>query len=219
TVPPMDELIDCASDSPAIKAQFNSNIAVMKSRIVIIPPKRTRQSAEYMAGGGTFPLNFAIGWIYRMRCIFSSCCALSRLRLASLFTFVLLVGCAKTGYRFQQVDKDPPVELPLKLTGFYGVRDGSIVTAEAHFTDGSDRVTMNIVLFLRPPAEFRSGTYEASVGGRMIVGAVECPSLTFQGGQTALPVVGGLFTLKDENSRPLYRVNIPAMPLTGRPKQ
>jgi hypothetical protein len=39
---------------------------------------------------------------------------------------------------------------------------------------------------------------------------VECPSLTFLGGQTALPNVGGVFILKDEKNRPVYRVRIPA---------
>jgi hypothetical protein len=33
------------------------------------------------------------------------------------------------------------------------------VNAEARFIDGADLVTMNIEIYLRPPAEFRSGTY------------------------------------------------------------
>ena len=47
-------------------------------------------------------------------------------------------------------------------------------------------------------------------------GGVECPSLIFQGGQTALPTVGGVFILKDERNRPLYRVRIPATGLAHR---
>jgi len=108
--------------------------------------------------------------------------------------------------------------MPLKFDGFSGLRDGSVVKAEGHFADGADTVTMNVVLYLRPPAEFQSGTYQASVDGQMSSGTVECPSLDFQGGQTALPSVGGTFILRDENNRRRYRIRIPATPLTGRPR-
>jgi hypothetical protein len=127
-----------------------------------------------------------------------------------------LPGCMNTENRFERIDGDKYVALPLKFDGFYGVRDGALVKAEARFVDGNDMVTMNMTLFLRPPAEFQSGTYQAVIAGMMKSGSIECPSLTFQGGQTALPTVGGVFILKDESNRPLYRVRIPAMTLTGR---
>jgi hypothetical protein len=129
-------------------------------------------------------------------------------------SIVGMPGCARTDFRFERLDGDQSVTLPLKLEGFYGLRDGASVKAEAHFGDGNDVATMNIALYLRPPAEFVSGTYQASIGGKVTSGSVECPSLAFQGGQTALPAVGGVFILKDENNRPLYRVRIPATMLT-----
>jgi hypothetical protein len=48
----------------------------------------------------------------------------------------------------------------------------------------------------------------------MVSGSVECPSLTFQGGQTALPNVGGVFVLKDRMNQPVYRIRVPATMLT-----
>jgi hypothetical protein len=131
-------------------------------------------------------------------------------------TFFLTLGCANDNYRFERIDTDPPVELPLKLAGFYGVRDGAKVTAEAYFVDENNTVVMSIEIFLRPPAEFQSGTYQATMAGNMSSGSVECPSLTFQGGQTALPNVGGTFILKGPDNEPLYRVRIPATMLSGR---
>jgi len=125
----------------------------------------------------------------------------------------LLSGCTSTRYRFERVDGDQPVALPLKFDGVYGVRDGALVKAEGRFMNGSDVVTMNFTVFLRPPAEFQSGRYSAVIGSKVNSGNVECPSLDFQGGQTALPAVGGLFVLTDENNRPLYRVRIPATTL------
>ena len=127
-----------------------------------------------------------------------------------------VAGCGSADYRFERIDGEQAVTLPLKFDGLYGVRDGASVNAEARFVDGADLVTMNISVYLRPLAEFRSGTYQAMIGGRMTAGRVECPSLTFQGGQTALPTVGGLFLLKDDQSRTAWRVRIPATMLTRR---
>jgi hypothetical protein len=137
-------------------------------------------------------------------------------KLISLLVLISAFGCARAEYRFERIDSNPPVTLPLKFDGLYGLRDGSVVKAEGLFVDGRDAVTMRLVVYLRPPAEFQSGTYQAMIGGKMTSGSVECPSLTFQGGQTALPTVGGVFILKDETNRPLYRIMIPAAQLIRR---
>src|SRR5262245_16525364 len=137
-------------------------------------------------------------------------------RIYFVFIFALTLGCANTEYRFEQIDRDPPAVLPLQFAGLYGIRDGSSVKAQAEFVNGEDSVVMDIALYLRPPVEFQSGTYKGTIGGKVVSGSVDCPSLTFQGGQTALPTVGGLFILKTEDGRPLYRVRIPATMLTRR---
>jgi len=127
-------------------------------------------------------------------------------RVFVLFALVFAVSCAR----------EQAPTLPLKFDGIFGLRDGATVNAEARFVDGADRVTMNIKLYLRPPAEFSSGTYQAMIGGKMTTGNVECPSLTFQGGQEALPTIGGLFLLKDDQNRTVYQVRIPATKLVRR---
>jgi len=137
------------------------------------------------------------------------------MKLLICFAPLLLLNCANRDYRFERINGDSRVTLPFKLEGLYGARDGASVRAQARFVDGMDFVTMDINTYLRPPAEFQSGTYSASIGGRNITGAVECPSLAFQGGQTALPAIGGVFVLKDEQNRPIYRITIPARPLTS----
>jgi hypothetical protein len=119
-------------------------------------------------------------------------------------------------YRFERIDGPQPSTLPFKFDGIRGVRDGAAVNAEARFTDGADFVTMKITLQLVPPPEFRSGMYEASIRGQTTVGPVECTSLTYLGGQADQPSVGGVFILKDEQNRPVYRVRIPATPMARR---
>jgi hypothetical protein len=130
-----------------------------------------------------------------------------------LFALLLLFGCSRTEYSFERIDGDKAVALPLKFDGLYGVRDGAAVKTEGYFADGADVVAINMNLYLRPPAEFQSGSYQAVFGGKMTSGRVDCLSLIFQGGQTALPSVGGVFILNDDQNRPLYRVSIPATPL------
>ena len=140
-------------------------------------------------------------------------------RIIILFVLVSMLGCGNTGYQFERVDGGQAIATNLKFDGIYGKRDGANVNAEARFTDGADQVTMDILVYLRPPAEFQSGSYTANIGGEMTSGGVDCPSLTFQGGQTALPTVGGTFILKDEQNRPRYRVRIPATTLSAVPRR
>jgi len=138
------------------------------------------------------------------------------MRLSTLLLLVSVAGCANAEYRFDRIDGEQPITIPFKFDGIHGVRDGASVNAEARFTDGADVLTMNIALQLVPPPEFRSGTYQATIGGKAIAGRVECPSLMYLGGQAAQPSVGGVFILKDEQNRPLYRVRIPATTMTRR---
>jgi hypothetical protein len=133
-----------------------------------------------------------------------------------VLALLFLMGCAKDEYRFERIDRPQPVTLPFKLDGIRGVRDGASVNAEARFSDGPDLLTMNINLYLVPPPEFRSGTYEGTIGGKMIKGRVDCPSITFFGGQSDQPSVGGVFVLKDEQNRPVYRIRIPATSMSRR---
>jgi hypothetical protein len=122
---------------------------------------------------------------------------------------LLLAGCVNREYRFERLEGDQAFEMPLKLEGLYGLRDGAVVNAQGRFVNGADVVTMNFTVNLGPPPQFRSGIYEAYIGGKRSTGKVDCPSLSYFGDQSALPSVGGLFVLKDENNRPVYRIRIP----------
>ena len=137
-------------------------------------------------------------------------------RIPLILALVSIVGCASNEYRFERIDGPQPSVLPFKFDGIRGVRDGASVNAEARFSDGADFLTMNITLQLVPPPEFRSGRYEGTIGGKTAVGRLECPSLTYFGGQADQPSLGGVFILKDEQDRPVYRVRIPATPMTRR---
>jgi hypothetical protein len=128
-----------------------------------------------------------------------------------LFFFLLFAGCANSEYRFERTDGDKAVSIPMKLDSLYGARDGESVTAEARFSNGIDSAQMKVRLFLRPPAEFVSGTYRVTIDGKTVEGIVECQSLDYQGGQGSVPSMGGKFVLK-----PGYRIIIPSTPIKRR---
>jgi hypothetical protein len=126
-----------------------------------------------------------------------------------VFVLLAIAGCANNEYRFEQIQGERATPVGLNFEGLYGVRDGMTVTAEARFRSESDSAQFTMVLFLRPPAEFRSGTYRASIGGVVSQGDVESRSLTYLGGQASQPSIGGDFLLKDSAGRAAYRVRIP----------
>jgi hypothetical protein len=132
-------------------------------------------------------------------------------RIDLLLIFLLLAGCANSDYRFDRTDGGQSVSIPLKFDSLYGARDGENVTAEARFSNGNDSAQMNVRLFLRPPAEFVSGTYRLTIDGKTIEGVVDCQSLDYQGGQGSVPSMGGKFVLK-----PDYKITIPSTPIMRR---
>jgi len=123
--------------------------------------------------------------------------------------FLMIAGCVSSDYRFERIDGDQSITLPFKFDSLYGLRDGDSVNVEARFTDGHDFAQMNLALHLSPSAEFKSGTYRINIGEHSSEGEIEAESLSFLGGQTALPSVGGVFLLKDAQNRPAYRVVMP----------
>jgi len=134
-----------------------------------------------------------------------------------LFVLILLVfspHCSRREFQFERIEGGSSTAIPLKLIGLQGARDGATVHVQASFADGTDTGQMSLVLQLNPTAECRSGKHRIEIAGQATVGPVECSSIAFLGGQNALPSVGGVFILKDAQNQPVYRVRIPATPMT-----
>jgi hypothetical protein len=136
--------------------------------------------------------------------------------LVAALLLLASLACASSEYRFDHIEDGQTIRLPLKFDSLTGRRDGYNVTATARFSEGGDSAEINIVVFLRPPAEFTSGTYKTSIEGRSLSGSVQANSLTFLGGQASAPSIGGIFVLNNEAGRPAYRVTMPATPLQRR---
>ena len=122
-------------------------------------------------------------------------------------------ACVKSNSAFEELRDGGAVTIPMKLTAVSGTRDGEIVKATIEFREGADSTALAIVVALGPPPQFISGTYRSNIGGRAGAGIVESQSLSFLGGQNALPSVGGTFILKDSGNRPVYRATLPPTPI------
>ena len=123
-------------------------------------------------------------------------------------------GCADKEARVERIDGSQAIPLSLKLKSIPGTRDGEFITAAPFFTDSTDSLRMYLQVRLGPPITFVSGSYRAEFGGHTSEGPVISDSLSFLGGQTSLPSVGGVFRLQDSNGHTVYRVALPATQTT-----
>jgi len=98
------------------------------------------------------------------------------------------------------------------LTSIKGTRDGDRLDVRAVYGDGSEELTTHLHFAVSPPTHLASGTW-SGLGGE---GSVRERSVTFLGGQSGPPSLGGRFDLIGSDNRPKYRVAIPLQPLKDR---
>jgi len=94
----------------------------------------------------------------------------------------------------------------LRLASARGVRDGDRLSTQLLITDSSAILTMDMHFLVTPPTHLESGVWKFNRGG---AGRVEARSVTFLGGQSGPPSLGGTFDLLDSQGRAVYRVHLP----------
>jgi hypothetical protein len=98
-----------------------------------------------------------------------------------------------------------------RLGAARGVRDGDRLSAQVLLTDSSGILTLDLIFEVTPPTHLESGSWKYSRGGG--TGSVAAPSVTFLGGQSGPPSLGGTFDLLGPDGRATYRVHLPLTPL------
>ena len=88
-------------------------------------------------------------------------------------------------------------------------RDGERLEVHALYGDGSRSLIVRLHFNVTPPAQLATGTW----AGPDVKGEVRQRSITFLGGQSGAPSIGGRFDLIGPDDRPLYRVTIPLQEL------
>jgi hypothetical protein len=98
------------------------------------------------------------------------------------------------------------------LRSLEGGRDGERLDVQAVYGDGTDTLLVRLRFDVTPPARLTSGTWTGLAGE----GTVRERSVTFLGGQSGAPSIGGRFDLSGPDDRPLYGISIPLQTLQQR---
>jgi hypothetical protein len=128
---------------------------------------------------------------------------------------VLLVSCILTAAcRSTPANPVESLDGNADVSGFTlqslkGTRDGERLDVQAAFGDGARSLTVVLQFDVTPPPRLASGTWTGFGGA----GEVQQRSVTFLGGQSGPPSIGGRFDLVGPDRRPLYRITIPLQEL------
>lgn len=98
-----------------------------------------------------------------------------------------------------------------RLHSLVGVRDGALLPVIVTFRAPEATLTMTLHFRIGVPTELESGHYRWEQERGVLQGPIRATSVTFLGGQSDRPNLGGVFQLLSANRVPLYRVKIPTM--------
>ncbi|HEY1760551.1 MAG TPA: hypothetical protein VGG72_34570 [Bryobacteraceae bacterium] len=98
-----------------------------------------------------------------------------------------------------------------------GARDGDRLDAEAMFSGRSLLLTVKMRFAIGAPTTLTSGTWVRTLAdGKTETGNISARSVSFTGGQSGPPSIGGSFDLLDAGGAPKYRVILPLLELRDR---
>lgn len=95
------------------------------------------------------------------------------------------------------------------LASLRGARDGDSLQAHAMFTDSSSILTIEMRFRIGSPTTLSAGTWQWTRNNRRTEGTLTARSVTFLGGQSGAPSIGGTFDLTGLDGSARYRVTIP----------
>ncbi len=98
------------------------------------------------------------------------------------------------------------------LTSLKGTRDGDRLDVRAVYSEGTKQLILTMRFAVGSPTRLESGTWR----GLDSAGAVAARSVTFLGGQSGSPSLGGRFDLMGPVNRIEYRATIPLQVLNER---
>jgi hypothetical protein len=102
---------------------------------------------------------------------------------------------------------------PFTLGSLRGMRDGDRLEAQAMFTGRASTLVMDMRFEIGSPTTLKSGSWRWARNNVLTTGAIAARSVTFLGGQSGPPSIGGTFDLLGFGNVPRYRVTIPVAEL------
>ena len=96
-----------------------------------------------------------------------------------------------------------------RMISLTGTRDGDRLPVQVVFKAGSSQLRMDLRFRIGVPTRLESGGYIFEQPKRTLEGRVRERSVTFLGGQSDNPNLGGVFELLSREGDPLYKVTLP----------
>ncbi len=123
---------------------------------------------------------------------------------------LMMVGCGGPGQaKIERIENSRELAT-YRLESLTGYRDGGILQAKVVFSDDSLRLTMLMRFKIGVPTRLEFGQYRwIRPGNEVLEGFIAERSVTFLGGQSDRPNLGGVFELLSPHGSPLYRVRVP----------
>ena len=123
---------------------------------------------------------------------------------------LLTAGCAPANPSLERFVGSEWIEVgPVVVESMSGRRDGADVRATGVFAQGEDRITLSLEFVLGPPARFVRGRHSSRIGGQFVESPVSSESVTFLGGQSDAPSIGGVFVFENPRDGSTYRLRFP----------
>ena len=123
---------------------------------------------------------------------------------------LLAAGCAPGSPSLERFEGSEWIEVgPVVVESMSGQRDGADVRATGVFSHGEDRMTLSLEFVLGPPARFVRGRHSSRIAGQFIESPVSSESVTFLGGQSDAPSIGGVFLFENPRDGSRYRLRFP----------
>lgn len=121
----------------------------------------------------------------------------------------LLVACSDAGEPRVEKIGEPPALLPYRLDSLTGVRDGDLMKTRLVFTSEAGRLAVEMNFRIGVPTILESGRYTWDQRNGRTEGSVNAISVTFLGGQSDGPSIGGIFQLLGPDNAPLHKITLP----------
>jgi len=109
-----------------------------------------------------------------------------------------------------------------EMISLTGRRDGERLPVRLVFKAPSSNLRMDLLFRIGVPTRLESGQYHWERQDEVLEGLVRSSSVTFLGGQSDNPNLGGVFQLLSAGGDPIYKVTLPTSevkrPETGTPR-
>ena len=96
-----------------------------------------------------------------------------------------------------------------RMISLTGIRDGDLLPVRVVFEAPFSNLRIDLLFRIGFPTRLESGQYHWERQDAVLQGLVRASSLTFLGGQSDNPNLGGVFRLLSASGDPMYKVTLP----------